>query len=137
MHPTLDQLRAIALLADLPDEDLERIARWLDVEEHDPGHAVVGEGRAGYVFFFIERGRVEVRQDGRAVATLGEGEFFGEEAILSGDRRNADVIALEPTSVFSMFGTYFREFQAEQPELAEEIVRVVQARRDTEGAAAD
>jgi len=66
------------------------------------------------------------------VATLGPGEFFGEEVILSGDRRNADVVALEATTLLSMFGTYFREFEAQHPELAAEIVRVVQARRDAE-----
>ena len=132
MHPSPDQLRAIPLLTDLPDRDLERIAGWLEVEEHDTAHVVVGEGRAGYVFFFIDCGRVEVRNDGRAVATLGPGEFFGEEAILSGDRRNADVVALEATTLLSMFGTYFREFEAQQPELAAEIARVVQARRDAE-----
>jgi CRP-like cAMP-binding protein len=137
VHPSPDQLRAIPLLADLPDRDLERIAGWLEVEEHDTGHVVVGEGRAGYVFFLIDRGRVEVRNYGRAVATLGPGEYFGEEAILSGDRRNADVVALEATTLLSMFGTYFREFEAQQPELAAEIVRVVQARRDAERPADD
>ena len=137
MHPTPERLRAIPLLADVAENDLHRIAKWLEVEQHAAGHVVIGEGRAGYAFFFIDRGSVEVRHEGRAVATLGVGEFFGEEAILGGGRRNADVVALEPTTVFSMFGTYFREFEADQPELAEEIVRTAHARHEAEGAVAD
>ena len=81
--------------------------------------------------------KFEVRHEGHAVGTLGGGEFFGEEAILGDGRRNADVVALEPTTVFSMFGTRFREFEIDQPELAEEIVRTVQARHDAKRAVAD
>jgi CRP-like cAMP-binding protein len=133
MNPSADQLRSIPLLAGEPDERLDRIAGWLEIEEHGAGERIVGEGWTGYAFFIIANGMVEVRQDGRAMATLGPGQFFGEEAVITGRRRNADVVAIEPTTVYSMFGTRFRELEIDMPELAEQIRRTAQERNAAGG----
>jgi CRP-like cAMP-binding protein len=121
VHPDLEQLRSIRVFAALPDEDLERMAEWFEVERHAAGQTIVGEGRAGYAFFVIASGMVTVRRDGETVDSMGPGEFFGEQAILGEGRRRADVVATTPLTVLSMFGTHFRELQAQMPELAAQI----------------
>jgi CRP-like cAMP-binding protein len=62
------------------------------------------EGDVGGEFFVITKGRVKVSGDdllGRTfeLANLGPGEFFGELAALSGQRRQASVTALEDVEV--------------------------------------
>jgi branched-chain amino acid transport system substrate-binding protein len=44
--------------------------------------------------FIVHEGTVSVRVDGAEVARLQPGDFFGEMALLTGERRTADVIAL-------------------------------------------
>jgi CRP-like cAMP-binding protein len=57
------------------------------------GTQLTGEGKGGYLFFVIKSGRARVLQDEREVRELGEGDFFGEIALLETSERTASVIA--------------------------------------------
>ena len=64
------------------------------------GAVICREGEAGGEFYVLTRGRVQVSGEdllGRSfeLASLGPGEFFGELAALSGQRRQATITALE------------------------------------------
>ncbi|HNX78170.1 MAG TPA: mechanosensitive ion channel [Candidatus Rifleibacterium sp.] len=64
---------------------------WYETGEH-----VVTEGSFDTDFFVIDRGRVQVFVESagqKAVAELGEGEFFGEMSLLTGEKRSASVVA--------------------------------------------
>jgi CRP-like cAMP-binding protein len=58
-----------------------------------PNERVIRWGNRGDAVYFIASGAVEVRLPMRCVR-LGSGEFFGEMALLTGRRRQADVVAL-------------------------------------------
>jgi CRP/FNR family transcriptional regulator, cyclic AMP receptor protein len=55
---------------------------------------LVRAGERGREAFLLVQGKVEVRRDGEVVAALGPGELIGEQALVSGDHRNADVVAV-------------------------------------------
>lgn len=64
------------------------------------GDVVVRQGDEGDYYYFIQRGRAQVTRagaDGKAevLAELGAGDAFGEEALISSDKRNASVTMLE------------------------------------------
>ena len=63
------------------------------------------------------------------VAQLGPGDFFGEMAIMGDGRRVADVVATAPMTLYAMFGTSFREMEAELPEVAAQIRIAVETRQ--------
>jgi CRP-like cAMP-binding protein len=68
------------------------------------GEGIIKEGEVGDAYYVIKSGRVSViKKEGREqpeqVAVLGEGEGFGEEALISGKRRSATCRALEDTVV--------------------------------------
>lgn len=68
------------------------------------GEVICREGDSGGDFFVLTRGKVEVSGDdllGRKheLAVLEPGEFFGELAALSGQRRQATVTAAEDVEV--------------------------------------
>ncbi|TWT67418.1 ATP-binding cassette domain-containing protein [Allorhodopirellula solitaria] len=110
---------------------LTTIARKMKREEHSPGDRIVTYGDVGDRFYLIREGEVAVRQphgdtdrataEFREVARLGEGDFFGETALLTGDTRNAHVDALADTVTYSLDAATFNEVIAGQKSLEEEV----------------
>src|SRR5712692_7570925 len=65
-----------------------------------PGEIVIREGDIGHELFLVSEGEVKVERSGAEVARLGPGEFFGELALMSGERRNATVIAADALETY-------------------------------------
>ncbi|MFI5301028.1 MAG: cyclic nucleotide-binding domain-containing protein [Polyangiales bacterium] len=93
------------------------------------GETVLRQGDAGREFFIVRRGHVGVNVGDAEVAEFGPGEFFGELALLTGEPRNASVVALEETEVFEIDDRMFSEVLQREPKIAEEISNIVGARQ--------
>ncbi|MDX2009612.1 MAG: cyclic nucleotide-binding domain-containing protein [Myxococcaceae bacterium] len=67
------------------------------------GHVLCREGDAGDVLYVLSKGEARVTVDDlgteKEVGRLGPGQFFGEQAMLSGSRRQATVTALSAIDV--------------------------------------
>lgn len=85
------------LFSALPPENVEEMFRRMDRMPVTAGQIIIREGDEGDYYYLIEEGVAEVsRQDGapatpRILAQLVAGNAFGEEALVSGNRRNATV----------------------------------------------
>ena len=66
------------------------------------GEPLVVEGSAAHDFFVLKTGHAAVRRQGRTVAHLGPGDFFGEDALLLNARRNATVVATRAGSILRL-----------------------------------
>ena len=135
MHPEPAELRHVPFFAELAPDELERLASWLDVEEHGAGTLLTREGRTSYAFFIVESGDARVEQDGEELRRLGPGDAFGEIAMLGDGRRSADVVAVNDVRVYSMFGTRFREMQDVMPAVAARLQRLAESRSGPHGRA--
>ncbi|KAK3097128.1 hypothetical protein FSP39_006620 [Pinctada imbricata] len=95
-------LKSVPLLKDLPTEKLAKIADCLEVDFFHDNEYIIREGGRGDNFFIINKGEVRVTQkvsndvDPKDIRKLCRGDYFGERALLSEDRRTANVIALPP-----------------------------------------
>ena len=118
----------------LTPEERERVARWAERRTAEPGDRLVSEGATGYFLFVIEDGTALVSRDGVDLHSLGPGDFFGELAIVGDGRRTASVTATSAITYLSIFGSDFRKFEREAPEVAETIARVVAQRRERDEA---
>ena len=87
------RLRAIRLFADLPDEDLRRLAAFATEESVATGTVLVREGDFSTELVAIEEGTAEVLRGGARVSALGQGDVFGEIGVLANEARTATVVA--------------------------------------------
>jgi hypothetical protein len=58
------------------------------------GDVVLSAGDGGRNMGFVEQGVVQVEDEGRVIAVLGEGELFGEMAVVLNTTRTANVVAV-------------------------------------------
>jgi CRP-like cAMP-binding protein len=78
----------------------------IDVQQ---GRTLCREGEIGSEFFVIIDGAVTVRRDARVLATLSNGDWFGEIALSSGSRRRvATVETSVPSRLLVFNGREFR-----------------------------
>jgi CRP-like cAMP-binding protein len=127
-RPAPSDLRSVPLFEALSGAELERLAGWFEVRSVEPGQRMIVEGSSGYSFLVITEGTADVIRDGKTVDTMSAGDFFGEGAMLDSGRRNADVVASTPMTIWWMFGVNFRQMQVEFPEIAERVAAAAQER---------
>eukprot|EP00456_Euglypha_rotunda_P034841 TRINITY_DN2687_c0_g1_i12.p1 TRINITY_DN2687_c0_g1~~TRINITY_DN2687_c0_g1_i12.p1 ORF type:complete len:421 (+),score=61.13 TRINITY_DN2687_c0_g1_i12:174-1265(+) len=63
---------------------------------------IIAEGDIGTEMFFLISGEVEILNLGRVVKTLSDGAFFGEVALLYGDKRTATIRAKSFCHLYSL-----------------------------------
>jgi CRP/FNR family transcriptional regulator, cyclic AMP receptor protein len=124
-----EPLRKIPLFADFSDQELHQIAPFAEEIEVEAGRQLVKQGQFSYEFFAIEEGEAEVRRDGKHVADLGPGEFFGEIGLLERDLRTADVIAITPMKLVTLTGWDMRRLARNSPRAVDAIRAVIEQRK--------
>jgi CRP/FNR family transcriptional regulator, cyclic AMP receptor protein len=122
------RLKEISLFAELPDDEVRRIAKLATETSVAEGEALVREGDFAYEFFAIEEGHAEVRRGDEVLATLGPGDVFGETGVLAKQLRNADVIAIAPVRVVVLSRWDVRRLRKNMPDLDERIQAVMAQR---------
>jgi CPA1 family monovalent cation:H+ antiporter len=121
-------VKGLDILAGLDERQLDRVSRLLRPRFALPGERIVRKGSRGAAVFFIASGAVEVILLERRVR-LGDGEFFGEMALLAGRPRQADVVALTYCHLLVLRRADLERFMRANPQARETIHRVAEARR--------
>ena len=77
------------LLRHLPPEEIGALLPSVRTRRLGPGQILFSAGDPGDALYIVASGKVEILEGDRPIASLGEGEAFGEMALLSGGPRNA------------------------------------------------
>jgi CRP/FNR family transcriptional regulator, cyclic AMP receptor protein len=122
----IGRLRSIPLFADVPDEDLRRIATFAAEDSAEAGATLVREGDYSTELVAIEEGTADVLQHGDKIASLGPGDIFGETGVLEKGLRNASVVATSPIRVVKLTNWDIKRLR---PETLARLREVVDERR--------
>jgi putative peptide zinc metalloprotease protein len=119
-------LDRVPLFLNATYEDLEPIARMLIAQQFAAREVVIRQGDPGETFYIVERGKVQVFQQGengelKHVDSLGPGQSFGEAALVTDAPRNATVIAQTPTVILALGRADFDALVREHLEFAQTL----------------
>lgn len=105
MDEVVGFLRDHEPFSELDERALERLAARIEVESFSAGVVIFrqGEPEMGYVRI-VRRGAVELVEGGRVLDLLGEGEWFGHPAMLSGLPTGGAARAAEDTVAYRLAG---------------------------------
>jgi len=113
------------VFAHLTPRTLTEVADKMSPERHAAGKAIIRQGDPGDKFYLIREGDVEVTiregDSSRLAATLTEGDFFGEAALMTGEPRNATVTAKTDTVVYALGKEDFQAVLAGSASFSEEL----------------
>lgn len=113
----------------LPTATLSKMADKMLQESHVTGAEIIKQGEMGNKFYIIRQGHVEVVVDdgvtSHVIASLGEGNFFGEAALLTGEPRNASVRASEPVTLYALDKVDFQAVITASSSFREQLMNVL------------
>ncbi|MBI3128076.1 MAG: cyclic nucleotide-binding domain-containing protein [Candidatus Tectomicrobia bacterium] len=101
MEGLLAKLRgSYSFFSGMSPQELVWFLRLCSRRSYEPGDVIFQEGEMGDCFYLIIFGEVAISRGGAPIATLDDGNCFGEMAVLESTPRNATATAAKKTLVF-------------------------------------
>jgi CRP/FNR family cyclic AMP-dependent transcriptional regulator len=127
LEMTIDTLRQVPLFESLDDEAAAELSHLLESVDCKTGTPLFRAGDQGDAMYLIERGKVRISvqaTDGQelTLTELGRGDFFGEMALLDGQRRSANAVVAEDARLALLSREHFLSFMRSSPDVALEML---------------
>src|SRR5205823_4606615 len=124
---TIQELLAnIQPFESLTPEDLDALAKRIEIDEHGEGGVVFTQGDQGSALYLIEEGSVDISYGegrGRVVlSTLFPGQYFGELSLFDGAPRSATATAVKPSRLVRLDRDDLVDFVNKNPAAALRII---------------
>ncbi|MBX3686889.1 MAG: Crp/Fnr family transcriptional regulator [Rhodocyclaceae bacterium] len=121
-------LDRVDIFAGLNESQLEALRQNSRIRAVLPGTIVVSEGDEPHGLFIVQSGTLKaflMDENGREItlSLLGEGDYFGELALLDDAPRSASVIALERGELLQLSQQAFLELIENDPKVMHTVVR--------------
>lgn len=128
-----DLLKNVSLFEGLNDEELAALAEVALPRAFPKDRVVIMAEDEGDTLFVISQGQVKVSivsEDGREVilSILGQGNFFGEMALLDGNPRSANVTTMTDTELLMIRRADFLRLIHKIPDIAIKLLSVLASR---------
>src|SRR6266850_65082 len=130
-----EAVRRVDLFRTLTEEEVNSLAAGLKFAPFVRGEAMTRQHAEAHWLYLITQGEAEVRvaidSSGATekVATLHEGDFFGEMGLMTGEPRSATVVAVTDVECYRLDKESFKATLHSRPEIAEDISSVLARRR--------
>ena len=98
------------------------VIRWFAAKMHprhyDAGEIIFHSGDEGAGAILLRSGSIAIRSKGIELATIKPGDMFGEVALVDGQARTADAVAIEPCELVFLLRTDLNEWVSSHPKHA-------------------
>ncbi|MFI5207358.1 MAG: Crp/Fnr family transcriptional regulator [Gemmatimonadales bacterium] len=121
-------LHKVPLFSDLNEGELARFAEVTREREYPKNSVILFEDDPGDALYIVSTGQVKVvliGEDGREVilSVLGDGDFFGEMALIDDEPRSAHVIAMKDSQLLVLRRDDFQSQLRDHPAIALKLLR--------------
>jgi len=125
-------LASIPLFESLSPEDLDHLGSRLEERALDEGEEIFDKGDPGDAMYLIDEGAIEISlgsgKQRVVLASLFQGQYFGELALLDGAPRSATASAAKPSTLLALDRDDFVEFVRSKPDAALTIMSEIAER---------
>ncbi|MDH5719045.1 MAG: cyclic nucleotide-binding domain-containing protein [Spirochaetia bacterium] len=131
MHLNKNIIEKIPMFKGASQEMIKALVLELKPVVFTPGDLVVEKGEIGEVMYFISKGDLEVlaEPNNKVVASLSEGNFFGEIALLESSPRTATIRAADYCDLYMLHKNAFEKVLKDYPDFASQIRKQAAKRR--------
>ncbi|MFH1379932.1 MAG: cyclic nucleotide-binding domain-containing protein [bacterium] len=127
------KLKELQNLSTYSASDLEQLIERMEKRSYAIRDTIIKQGDEGEFFFIIYKGQVgiSVKQGNKAtlIASLADGDYFGEMSLITNKPCIATVTAIIPTDVFMLPHDDLRFMLLHNPALVKSMSQVVEERR--------
>jgi len=125
---TWSMVARVPLFAELDASEIADVMELLRARVAEPGEVIIREGEHAHSMYFIAEGKVDVALKKREPVRLGQGQFFGEVAVLRRAPRSATATAVGRTSLLMLDADDLHALMQRDKRIAERIKDVVEKR---------
>jgi CRP-like cAMP-binding protein len=118
-------IREVPLFSRLSKKALEGVSKIADEIDLPEGKVLARQGARGREFVVIVEGKAEVDQNGQRINVLGDGDFFGEIALVTKQPRTATVTTTKSTRALVITERDFLALLKRSPEVAVEVIETL------------
>lgn len=122
--------KQVNIFTGLSDEEIQELASVARKRTFKSGEVIFHRDDPGQVLYVIKEGKVKISlisPDGQEISLVvfGEGEYFGELALLDGLPRSADAIAIERVECYTLQRSDFHKAIMRNPKIAIQVMEVL------------
>lgn len=125
MDLILKILKSVPLFETLTDPEDKAIIEHITMQFYPPHYSLFKKGDEGDAMYIIKSGTVQLE----GVATINEGEFFGEMALIESAPRMTSAETLSDCEIFILKKTDFVSLVHANPEIARKIQSAYESRK--------
>ena len=121
---------AASELLDYTESTVNRLNlfRHAEATKLDSGHVIFTAGESGNCMYAIAEGKIDIKAGEILLETLGEGDFFGEMALVDHAPRSATAVSATPVSLVTVDEKTFIRLVQANPYFALEVMQIMATR---------
>ncbi|MEX1207885.1 MAG: cyclic nucleotide-binding domain-containing protein [Acidimicrobiia bacterium] len=124
----LGLLEVVPLFHGLSAKEMARVARVAEEVSLPAGSVIAEEGQPGDAIYLLADGAALVRRNGKKIASLGTGDFFGEMSLLDEGPRSATVELVRDSTLLVLHRQDFAAVLSDFPGVARIMLQGLAAR---------
>ncbi len=128
-----NDLRKVPILTELNDSLFKEILNTVELFPAKKGKIIFSEGDRGDSFYLIRDGEISISRilnnSKHLLALFGEGQFFGEMALLSDEKRNATAEVVEDSNLVKLTRDSFLEIIGKDERMRRELQDIIEVRK--------